>query len=594
MIKNLKEICLEKVCLNLNLNYELCKINKLKIPYSIGNEVYDFCLKYIKPLDDNQVNIFNGNIMQLTKLIAKIGDFNTNSYNFLNHHKFKYLKLSYLKNFKIDSKLSCIIETENFYIKNVKFMNFNSEIMDNFFKNSFYVKESITINEMENELFFQSFFYLLEKSSDSLQKLSFKNCTFNSDIENIPYFLQILSNLTNLHKFKLKNCNFNNRNLVDNMLNSLQKNGKTIKAIYLQNIEFSSKTLLEFLKHLNNLEKISIKFKKVLNENIIFQIFQILNDLNLNNFKKIKINNFNCSKKDEWKFIQLLKKCKNLEKISLKNIHGYLNSSYEILQYLRQKSGTLKYVQFDINAGQERYRNMDELSDFYKDFCVIEKLKFSLFDVPMGIELNNIMHTLQNVTISYNFNMKYLFPILKGLACLKTFIISDYIQHIEKIIEIINIHKDNLKKLKFNRISWNDINLNDFFKSILNCSQLTCLHLLDKEIYYSLSTSTLNICPSFSNVIKIIKIDNNYLDDKLWDNFGQIIYYSRNLRVVFMKTFAFYSNPYDDFNNTFFFFKEKIFEKLHIEYDVFGFNQTEEHYIVTENDLEKKFKLKPI
>ena len=66
MVQSLKKKCFLNICLNLNLNYQLCKTYGLKIPKKIGEEMLKYLFKIKAEINVDDAKIFEKDIMDLS------------------------------------------------------------------------------------------------------------------------------------------------------------------------------------------------------------------------------------------------------------------------------------------------------------------------------------------------------------------------------------------------------------------------------------------------------------------------------------------------------------------------------------------------
>ena len=68
IIAKLEDSCLEKVCKQLELNYEIAKKYNLKIPHFLCQKIYDFSIKSGISFTQKDLRLFKSNIMTLKYL----------------------------------------------------------------------------------------------------------------------------------------------------------------------------------------------------------------------------------------------------------------------------------------------------------------------------------------------------------------------------------------------------------------------------------------------------------------------------------------------------------------------------------------------
>lgn len=481
VMEKLEDICIRNVTKNLGLIVELCFKEKLRIPEKLSFMIIRAC-------DCNEIpeNFLRFFCHQYSYFSTKIGFHNYPDFFFLNNFFLNNLILVNHRSFEIQNLMDFTkLTTKNLCIKNVNFMNFNSENMNHFFR-KIHIQNSIKVNSMTNHLFFKSFFRFVNCQT-FLSSVIFVNCTFtNSNVlKSLCLFLK--QNLF-LKKFKLKNCTFNSKNDGYSIFKSLKSSRNFLNSLSLKNIPFSEKSLLEFLRYLTELEKLSISFKDLACHRTISEIFKILISLKLKYFKKIKLVCIKIEKSEELIFIEFLQRYSKLEKVVLKKIFGSnpFSIKEEISEQLTFSAKTLKIVRIDqgkrfkkIQNSENEMKNYDDaLKIVYERCTALKKIYLDIDNIPYGLSNHNIQFTLQHIEISLMKIPNFLMNILKNLQSLKTLKALCFKSNLQSILKIIKIQAKNLIKLKLYFI---DVRYSEIVgREIEFCSNLKFLYISDK------------------------------------------------------------------------------------------------------------------
>lgn len=190
-MKNLQKICIRNICFNLVLNFQICKKHNLKIPSKIGDRILEFSIKYWKEINDDEVKIFQKEIMDLSKFSSISNNFNVKNYDFLSNHQFDDVKLENLENFNIESS-NFRIKLKNLHIYKIK----SFEINDLAYRKLF-IKNRLEIED----------------------SIKFECINLPKDLNLIPLFNKnIIENLRKLFIFK---CSFTEMSLISFFFNYL-------------------------------------------------------------------------------------------------------------------------------------------------------------------------------------------------------------------------------------------------------------------------------------------------------------------------------------------------------------------------------------
>lgn len=340
-MKSLKRITVENVTSNLYLNYELCLKYDWKIPKRIGDEIFEFAFKYGKPLNDNDTLFFQRKITELSEFCTGIGRFNVKNYNFLLDHELNNFCVRYVNNINIDWKFGKII-TENFKIIQNETPDSG---MENIFKECLIVKTSIKVNLSDNNRILKGIFSMIENSKLNLKKLSIK-CN-NINWKYFKRFFKSLPELKNLEKLKLT---FNRSYILDKsygniLFESLIPLSNNLKSLKIYEIPFSYSKLIDLLEKCKILEKISIQLTNW-NDDLIES--DVIKCLSKNNqyLKKININFSKVNKSIIEELMNLINNCKLLLKFRIHSRREVNLNVDKIFQSLLKFTDKLQY--FDV------------------------------------------------------------------------------------------------------------------------------------------------------------------------------------------------------------------------------------------------------
>lgn len=382
MVRSLRKICLGNVCQNLQINYEICKKNNMIIPSEIGNVIFKYVNKVLRKIRNEDTKIFQKNIMDLTEV--ELNSFVFKDIQFLNNHELDSLSFIY-SNMLILKKSSTRLVTNKLKLDSFVHVSLSmKKKLKSLFRN-FWVKDSI---EFDGVCFHRKInpFYILLKNS--LHILILKNCSFYK--KGFLLFLKKLFLLENLREFQFSKTSIDNskKDLKNIKLSQIEKGfGRNLEKLKIPGYFFFINKFM--FKNLEKLEFLKIT-KSGDDLNLCGNIFEVLSKVNFLYLKELKIN-ISCNKqKVGKKFLIFLNTLQNLKKISIK--WKLLNSNYfkeKLLKCLKNFNESLQefHLSKEIKENNENYLNfllnlkvlkkleIHEVYSKYNGFCKLSLLK---------------------------------------------------------------------------------------------------------------------------------------------------------------------------------------------------------------------------
>ena len=115
MVKNLENLCLEKVIKNLSLNYRILKKLDLKLSKKVCEKIYKNSFTILSKFNYDELKIFYEDVMELKNIDLSKKQFeNIEYFDFLNRHKLDNLYINGIEKFKLSSE-NFSMETNNFH-----------------------------------------------------------------------------------------------------------------------------------------------------------------------------------------------------------------------------------------------------------------------------------------------------------------------------------------------------------------------------------------------------------------------------------------------------------------------------------------------
>lgn len=450
-MRKFEQLCLDCVCSNLSLNYELCRLKKWKIPKDLGDKIYKYAYENKIPIGDEEIRIFNLDTMELTDFYSCAGRLNTSNYDFLNGHRFENLYLSSLKHFKMN--LSCRIFAMNLEIDSCNLKHFSSSEMEKFFTECLHVQDSILIKGMKTSDFFTYFYHLILKSPETLKKIKVNYCILGlTDLEKLASAMAHLTNLEEfsfVSNFTIGSCGKNNP-----IMQPLACSCDNLKCLTLDNVTFENSTLLNILKKLRKLESLTMVCKSYAQSQLESNIFKVLIKNKLENFKELKLQELKLGDDGTKEMIDLFKYYNKFETVHLQKFSFNGARGDHLLDAIRMSCKTMK--SFILNDVFE-YSSNDSIKKFMKNCSSLTEMNIiaeyspdpkilKLFD--HGIESSkDTIEKLRFRSVNIQLGISPLTSINK-IKTLKEFDVvkSEFGVHSMQIIkDIINSHHEKIK-----------------------------------------------------------------------------------------------------------------------------------------------------
>lgn len=358
MVRLLMKICLKDVCDNLNLNYEICKMNNLKIPQKTLHEILNFRKKCKKVINADEVKIFIKKFSELSYLNLNNKLFNLNNYDFLNNHQLESFSIMEINNFQVTLP-NFKLFIKNLVISDVRFfINSTEEERKNFFKYSLHVENSIIFDFLKFDNNSKQIFYLLEKSYEKLKVFKIINCSF--DGESMEFFLSkifLLENLQEFHFFAKVEWELEKELKNIKLMKKEREFGKNLKRLHIPHYFFLiNKFMFENLKNLEFLE-----ITCSLNGSTCTQgIFKTLSETQLPFLRECHLRILKSDEIVRGEIVDFLKTLRKLRKISLSI---FLSDSFKIETFnsLINSRDTLQNIYLSPNFQENREM-------FFKEF----------------------------------------------------------------------------------------------------------------------------------------------------------------------------------------------------------------------------------
>lgn len=535
-MKSLENYCIKHVCNHLEYNYKVCIHKNWRIGLRISDKLYNYAIKYNKPLSDNEMKFFHQNITTLSEFSVRYRSLNIKSFDFLNGYHFEKLSLIFIQNLNFENNLNFKIFTKKFNLKRIDDENNCIKSLQKLLSNYLEVEESIRIKEIENNSIINSICDLIRKSSSKslFKKFSMDKCELNS--KNVENLSNELLNLTCLEKFKIKDCKFleieENGNI---LLSSIENSLKTLKTFSIERLAFNFSTLRSLIEKMDNLEKLVIDFREN-NEktNNLNNFFQHLKIKEFRNLKSVKFLNVNMNSNVEINIAKFFQPYKNLEKIVIKRIGGGHFDNKKIFYSTVNNWKTLKSFNierlYSIDIQEEVEKSLINFHNL-KKITLFSKMHF--FEFPSRyVEkmINNSKFTLNEIKVYAELDESTL-DVIENIDCLQNLTCKSLngINNLDKFINLFKIHRENLKKIDILHKSLLDVfYINEILGLISKCPNISTLNL-DVSHGNLKILDLLNFSCAFLENIKILTIHPRISEADI-EQSGNVLMKCKNLR----------------------------------------------------------------
>lgn len=337
----LKGISLQTICSNLNYQTEICKKGNWKIPSHIGDIIFDYLLSSNYILAENDMNFFQKDITEITKLNATNKTFND----------LKIIFKAYLKNLKEISIVGCQFRSIYDNCTNEKEMF----LRDEFLKCKHLEKFCFSFTVVN---FMSIICEGLFNSVNSLKIIHLDSCKLAvKDYKNIKKLFELCKSIKEI-KFS------NNTNMVyDNqeIWLKLFKSSSQLKEIHVQNcyntpiIDYYGEcetdalpnfdNFIKLLEKCSGIEVIDLTFNKMTNE--YFTLICKALEKSSNNLRKIILSSCSLNDKKCNDLKNLLTTCSGVKQLILKFNTFDDNGLLDLCKGIQHSSFSLTSLDFE-------------------------------------------------------------------------------------------------------------------------------------------------------------------------------------------------------------------------------------------------------
>lgn len=483
-MKSLQRISIEIIVSKLNWNYKLCEKNNWKIPKRIGDKIFEFAFKYKKPLNDDDMLIFQRKITELSEFHCSKGRFDLSNYDFLLNHHLEKFSLRNVVDFNVDYNSSKLY-TKSFNIKQDELPEKNIE---NFLKKNLHVESSISVDVSNNNTILRGIFSLIENCSSNLRILSIK--CLNVNWKYLKTFFIKFPEMKNLEKFKLKLYHGQtlDKSYGNSLLDSLINLTKNLKSLIIPMMPFSYSSMIRFLEKCQSLEEIDIYLKNWHDE---FNEFDVLRCLIRHKYLKKAYLVFGKFREEtEKELINFFRESNCIKKLKVSFHHEEKPRLNRIMNSIKPFSNNLQSI--DI-FGMYYTENLSGLKDVFSGCRSLTKI-----DVTYYGDVKKMLPSLEEAIIQSKNTLKEIF--LPGfmadelVSCLKLLIDSNCLENLyfeqcinskesdKVLLNVVDTCKRSLKSFSWFSTSSNLTFEVDLLKSFSKCSALTTLQIVDLNL----------------------------------------------------------------------------------------------------------------
>lgn len=408
-IKSLERISVENVVSYLQYNYELCVQYKWNIPKNIADLIFDYAIKYRKPLMDSDVYFFQSDISELSEFRCSKGRFRVWNYDFLIDHQFDNFVIRNVDKFEIDEELGEVY-TKNLTIRQRKLADGN---LDEFLCEVLKVEKSISaIIFYKSKTLLTGIYHLIQNSSLTLTNLSIKLPVVNKRF--LKIFLLLIPKLKKLEKLELS---FHSRQTTKNyfgnlLLNSILPLSKNLKSLQMERIPFSYSPLIKFLEISGKVQELDVPLKNSIDENSESDVLRSLRKNPLLEKINLDIEKINDDVKDE--LTNLMKNSKYLKTI---DIHFPYNERPTLDNILESMENLAKNLQSFNLSDMYKEKNLGNLCKVFAKCQSLTKI-----DITCYCNVKEMLPSLERAIIQSKYTLREMYlPGFKGdefISCL--------------------------------------------------------------------------------------------------------------------------------------------------------------------------------
>lgn len=411
-LETLENFCLNKICLNLSLNYYLIKNFNIKLPKSFGQKIFNNCFKIINFFTENDLKFFNKNISSLKTIdICKKQFKKIKYFDFLNQHNLDNISIGNIDNFYLKNEASFSIITKNLIITNMNCSIVRDINIFNIFLSKCIVTESIVCHLKQNQLF------------TNYDNLLFNNNYNSIKILNITGIEVCVHHLYTLKQFFIKNnslielslfINHSSRKNDDstdiNMKNFLLSIPNTIRILHLEFFYFDDDIFENFsivIKNLINLNEIFIQ-PMPYDAKMVKEILKSLAIYTSDRLTKIGLIFSEVNYETNKILVKYLKKFQYLKKVCIRGENFMENDLFfDIISSLNQSAQYIEEFDFLFNGIDTGGREFNKfLPNCYslKEFDISYFLDEGTYPYYVLLAMNNCRKTI-NLLKLYHYRL---------------------------------------------------------------------------------------------------------------------------------------------------------------------------------------------
>lgn len=423
-ILSLEDLCLESICLNLNLNSQLIKLLDNQIPPRIRKRIIWYSNQCLKQYSIDDIRFFYNDIVEFDEFyIRNINFKNITDFTFLNNQKLKLLEFNDFSGFEY---IELSIMT---YLETLKIVSCSANEILNVIK---YCENLKSLYIVPSEICCSTEFELtksIEKCCKTIKKIHLEKISFVTNSIN-SYFNQFLNNCYSLTYIHIEVICNECENFWINTIECLENFSHTLQYLFL--FYFENEHLLNLY---GNLIKKCSKLKEFILPSWSMANFSSIDNIcnglesSVDSLLAISIIgipfNLNFFNDHSQRIGKFLEKCQNLEKVYSKA----KCDNRPILTKLKSSSRSLKTLHMNFHSEMDKlneisysksFMNFRNLEDLSLHFSPISR--FDLRVLLEGLETClNKLKRLEFIGFFYNEYFSEIGQLLEKCYCLTSF-----------------------------------------------------------------------------------------------------------------------------------------------------------------------------
>lgn len=532
-MKSLQEATLSIVCSNIEYSWKICQTFNWKIPKVIGNKIMTNLRNQRSLLRKEELTFFDPSIIEFTEFHPGRQFFKNDNYDFLHGRQLNNFILNDLKKFSFNL-VNSKITTKNFHVKDVKFMDFDFNKMGNFFQNILTVTESIAIEDIYDESFFKTLLIVIEKSSNSIKKLSFKNCCINKDMQST--FLKVIGKVSTLESLEFLFDKSNFEQAIINIANSTFTHFKNLKNVSLLGCNCGPQFLIDVFQKTDKLEEIILE----INQTDEFLVLYELKKRHSNSLKRMSLHFQRLSGKNLFELGELFKNCKKLTYVTVQSINMNDPEFLSVLDGLRYLADKLENL-FPFPYLKKNENFIQKWKQFFRECKSLREIDLEecddISDViePLMDAIRNSKDTLHTIKLNKieSPHKISLLKTIKEVKNLETFSVKHVCTTDSFLVltDIIQLNKFNLKSLYMRDVELeaDGANGEKFMTTISTCPNIKILSLENFTGVEKLHRLISETC-AFIVDLEELSIMGTYLSVSYWSDVCKGLNLCRNLK----------------------------------------------------------------